>query len=99
MTDHRVVCTEQTDWNSQGHGRIIAIGTGDDVDQAGRRWTVAETYAALDAGHTFHVISPTTRKKSWVGKYTVNGIPTLRSYADKVWDNNLDSLRGCRFAA
>lgn len=97
MSNHRIVCTEQTD-NCPKYGHIIAVGIGDDPNKASDRKTVDQVWAALDAGQTFYTYGGgkvALVHKHWCGC----GRKTLRSAADCTTLNNLDSLRVCAFAA
>lgn len=92
MADYRITCvTESRNAGHDGHIRIVGSGT--------TRWTVTEARAAIDAGHTFHTISPSTGKRAEVRKWTCThsscDYKTLKSAADAVTDNNLDNLPPC----
>ncbi len=72
-------------------------GTGTNADKADQRWTVTEVITAMDAGHQFYTQGKASGKTAWVEKYWCSacGAWHIRSVADAVTDNNLDSLRAC----
>jgi hypothetical protein len=96
MSSYRIVCTEQSDPGSAGHGHILAVGVGTDPTSATDRWTVAQVRMAIQDGDRFYTVSPSTGKVANVVRYDCwCGIKTIRSTPDAVDDNNLDSLRLC----
>ena len=96
MSAIQIVCTEQTGCSTGGH--ILAVGTGDNSSSASGRWTVAEVWAAMDAGHTFYTYGG--GQVALVHKYRCGcGLGSLRSAADATTLNNLDYLRLCSWKA
>lgn len=96
--DYRIVCTEQVP--AAAHPRdakIVAVGTGTDPDRADQRWTVSDVVSAMDRGDRFYTRGKASGKAAWVEKYWCApcGEWHIRSEADAVTDNNLDSLREC----
>ncbi|HEX8082421.1 MAG TPA: DUF3892 domain-containing protein [Jatrophihabitans sp.] len=93
MTDYEIVCTNQE--SDHGHITHVGLGVGDGTYYS--RPTVAEVYALIDAGHYFHTGSSDAGDYATVAKFdcTQCGRPTLRSHADKYWNNNLDNLGNC----
>ena len=98
MATYRIVCTVET---PSGHSiqqtHIVAVGVGDDPNEAARRWTLDEVLAAIDHGDILYTRGTTSNKLALVEKYTCT--PCRRVYiqsaADAVTDNSLDSLRPC----
>lgn len=96
MTQHRVVCTEQTGCRQGGH--ILKVGTGSNANQASESWTVAEVWDAIDRGHAFYTYADGLTAN--VEKYRCPcGLGSLRSSRDATTANNLDNLRICRWQA
>jgi len=98
MSQYRVVCTEQVPASAHPqNAKIVAVGTGSDPDRARQRWTVVEVIAAMDNGHHFYTQGKSSGRVAWVEKYWCDlcGAWHIRTEADAVLDNNLDSLRGC----
>ena len=57
---------------------------------------MAQVYEFMDSGTEFRTTSPTTGQIVAVGKYQCScGMRTLRSHADKQWNDNLDNLPRC----
>jgi hypothetical protein len=98
MADYRIICTNQEPADRSTHdAHIVAVGTGTSPDSYTRKWTVAEVYAAMDRGDTFHTIGRTSGRRAEVRKWSCRGCrrSTLRSASDAVTDNNLDELPQC----
>lgn len=96
MSQYKIVCTLQEPRckpNTEAH--IVKAGTGDNGWST--LWTVAEIYAAMDKGDVFYTVSPSTGKVAIVHKWTCSwcNLRSIRSAADAVTDNNLDSLNRC----
>lgn len=102
MSRYRIVCTEQVPaGNHPTNAKIVAVGTGHLPGKATHRWTVAEVISAMDRGNVFYTQGPQSGKVALVEKYwcTSCGEYHIRSSADAVTNNNLDSLRYCHWAA
>jgi hypothetical protein len=101
MADHRVVCTDQIPSNYHPKGRIVAVGIGTDSGKASQQMSVAEVVSAIDRGHRFYTVGDTSGRTAWVEKYWCSpcGGWHIKTRADAVWDNNLDSLRACRWSS
>jgi hypothetical protein len=100
VASYRIVCTEQVPaTNHPRNAKIVAVGTGNDPDKATQRWTVSEVVSAMDSGNAFYTKGRTSGKVARVEKYWCGSCNAwhIRSSADAVTDNNLDSLRGCRW--
>ena len=96
MASYRIVCTEQVPVSQPTtHAHIVAVGTGASANKAEQRWTVDEVWAAIDRRDTFYTKGETSGKIAYVRKHVCCNRRTLRSDADAVRDNNLDSLRRC----
>ena len=98
MADHRVVCTEQVPASAHPrNAKIVAVGTGTDPGKASKRWTVAKVVGAIDQGHRFYTQGKASGKIALVEKYWCGACAVwhIRTNADAVLDNNLDSLRTC----
>ena len=81
----------RSSWGAQGHGHILQAGP-----SGAERYTVEQIRGFLDSGNDFYVVGQNSGRRSQVAKYDCSrGIRTIRSYADGVWDNNLDSLPSC----
>jgi Protein of unknown function (DUF3892) len=95
MPNHRIVCVN----TEHPHSHITLVGTGTAADTYSRTWTVKEVRTALENGDRFYTVSASTGKEADVraDNCNVNGciVPTIRSKADAVTDNNLDNMRGC----
>ena len=94
----RIVCTDQEPvYQPTTHAHIVSVGTGDDPNRASKKWTLAEVVQAIDSGHEFYTIGLKTGRVAIVEKcYCGYCWKThIRSAADSVHDNNLDSLRRC----
>jgi hypothetical protein len=89
VSEYLITCVRKSAPTAAGHQHIIGVGVG------AQQLTVQDVYRLMDAGHTFRTVSPTTGREVPVAKYRCCGIDTLRSYADKQWDDNLDALRRC----
>ncbi|WP_300613466.1 DUF3892 domain-containing protein [Trebonia sp.] len=89
MSEYLITCVRKGAPTGAGHRHIIGVGIG------AQRVTVQDVYLLMDAGHKFRTVSPTTGLEVPVAKYRCCGIDTLRSYADKRWDDNLDALPPC----
>ena len=99
MSTYRIVCTDQIPFqNHPTRAKIVSVGTGSDASKAETKWTVAEVIAAIDQGHSFYTKGPQSGKIAYVEKYWCASCSEwhIRSKADAVVDNNLDSLRRCR---
>ncbi len=100
MARYRIVCTEQVSATAHpNNAKIVAVGTGTDPGKAEKRWTVAEVVTAMDSGDTFYTEGETSGRVAEVEKYWCAACPAwhIRSKADAVTDNNLDSLRSCNW--
>lgn len=97
---YRIVCTEQEPVNQPTtHAHIVAVGTGTDPNKAEKRWTLDEVIVALDCGTLFYTVGEQSGKTAFIEKYICSKCVRthIRSKPDAVFDNNLDSLRRCRF--
>lgn len=90
MADAQITCIIKPNVNSP-HEHITHVGG------TGWRWTREDTIASIDAKtNTFYVLDPRSGKRSDVGVVRPEGrTPSLRSYADGDWNNNLLSLNQC----
>lgn len=97
MTDHRVVCTTQTD-NCPERGHILTVGTGS-PEVATQQWTVQQAWNAIDLGHRFYTYA--NGHTALVNKYVCPhcGGKTLRTRSDATVANNLDKLPACPWRA
>jgi hypothetical protein len=100
MARYRIVCTNQEPaGNPPTHAHIVAVGTGNNPNQADRKWTLAEVLAAMDRGDTFYTQGVNSGKIAGVEKYYCAKCQRtyIRSTPDAVQDNNLDNLPRCNF--
>ncbi len=98
MSTYRIVCTEQEPASQPPtHAHIVAVGTGSNSGTADRRWTLNEVLTAMDRGDRFYTQGDVSGKVAYVEKYVCRPCQRtyIRSTADAVPDNNLDSLRRC----
>jgi hypothetical protein len=96
MATYRVVSTvKQSSGHSNQEEHIVAVGVGDDPNTAVRRWALDAVLAAMNLADIFYTQSTTSGKVALVEKYTCTqcGRVYIRSAADAVTDNDLDSLR------
>lgn len=102
MASYRIVCTEQIPFSYHpSQAKIVAVGTGDDPYKAAERFTVEEVVSLMDQGHFFYTKGLTSGKIAYVEKYWCSTCQEwhIRTEADAVTDNNLDSLRYCNWKA
>lgn len=96
MGDHWVVCTNQ-DPSGASHDRAHIVQVGHQGTKEVLLEAVETVRRKLDAGHSYHTVSPSTGTRASVHKVDCRcGFKTIRSAADAVLDNNLDNLRACR---
>ncbi|GAA1725873.1 DUF3892 domain-containing protein [Aeromicrobium alkaliterrae] len=97
MSDHRIVCCEQTGCSTSGH--IVAVGIGSDPKKAKKRMTVREVWTAMDDGDRFYT-ADADGNTAWVKKLWCGcGKGSLKSEPDRTTANNLDNLRLCSWSA
>lgn len=81
------------------HRHIVSVGIGGWAATPTRKLSVARVRAAIAAGQTFFTYSQSTQQAALVHAATCDKegctVETLRSAADAVWDNDLDSLAAC----
>lgn len=97
---YRIVCTEQEPAGAPPqHAHIVAVGIGDDQNAASKRLTLQEVIAMIDRGNQFYTKGERSGLIAQVIKVPCArcGRFIIRSTPDAVRDNNLDSLRYCRF--
>jgi hypothetical protein len=92
MADYQIICVDRIDSATPPHHQhIVRVGV-----PGGEQFGIQEAWAAIDHGHQFHTISPTTRVRAEVKQWTCeHGVRTLRSSPDAEIDNNLDYLDHC----
>ncbi len=88
MSEFLITCVSKS-LTLAGHRHIVSVGIGD------KQYYVAAIYQAMNDGHTFRTVSPTSGQLTPVAKYRCCGLDTLRSLADQKQDDNLDNLPGC----
>ena len=96
MATYRIVWTvKEPSGHSNQEEHIVAVGVGDDPDRAVRRWTLDQIVAAMDLADIFYARGAASDQVALVETYTCAqcGRVYIRSAADAVTDNNLDSLR------
>ena len=81
------------------HAHIVSVGIGNDPSKADSKMTLGQVIAAIDAGDTFWTYGEGSKKWAQVHKVSCDrcGRTIIRSGPDAVKDNNLDSLRRCRW--
>jgi hypothetical protein len=99
----RVVCTDQLPLGvSPLCASIVTIGVSDNGSEfATEQLSVYETVRQIDQGVMFYVVGLETGKVALVEKYWCIRCSKyhIRTRADSTSDNNLDSLRYCRWKA
>ena len=99
MTTYRVICTIQEPASQPPkHAHIVSIGVGTTTDHYNQRFTLLQVIQMMNNGDRFYTQGPQSGKSAWVEKYYC---PHCRQYhiksaADAVLDNNLDSLPYCK---
>lgn len=92
------MCTNQEPVSApKTHAHIVRVGIGDNPAAADEAMTLAQVLNAIDAGDTFYTKGTTSGKVAEVDAVPCAhcGHRVIRSRADAVSDNNLDSLRTC----
>ena len=100
MTKYRIVCTDQEPvYQPTNHAHIVSVGIGNEAGKADAKMTLAQVIAAIDAGDEFWTYGDESKRWARVHKVPCGncGRFIIRSAADAVTDNNLDSLRRCRW--
>ena len=95
---YRVVCDNQVPLDQpKTHAHIVEVGTGTTPQHYDRLWSVAEVIAANGRGDVFYALSASTGEAARVivVRCSVCGQQIVRSSADAITDNNLDSLPDC----
>jgi hypothetical protein len=101
MSTYRIVCTDQEPASQPPqHAHIVAVGVGDDPERATQRLTLAEVLQMMERGDNFFTKGVQSGKIALVDKYWCQHCRQyhIRSAADAVKDNNLDSLRYCNWS-
>ena len=99
MSRYRIVCTEQEPaTNHPKNAHIVAVGVGNDPNQANGRFTLSQVLQKMDNGDTFFTKGLQTGKVAELVDYKCAycGKRHIRSASDATTDNNLDDLRICR---
>lgn len=87
--EYLITCVRKSARTAAGHQHITSVGIGTG------RYSVAQIYEFMDAGHTFRTASASTGVEAPIARYHCCGVNTLRSHSDRVWDDNLDKLPQC----
>lgn len=92
MTEYQVVCV--TLLRPAQHRHILGIGTA--TSYAPTRWTVDDVWSAIAGGDRFYT-NDSRGRRAFVERWQCRrcGLRTLRTRADAVTDNNLDTLPPC----
>lgn len=96
---YRIICTRQLPVsNPTSHAHITHVGTGATTANYELLWTVQQVFDAMARGEKFYTVSPSTGKIASVTRVKCPRCThdVLRSAADAVTDNNLDSLPKCQ---
>jgi hypothetical protein len=99
VAEHRIVCTVQEPYDQPTtHAHIVSVGIGSDPDKASDSWTLRRVLDAMANGDQFYTQGVSSGKVARVQAVacSVCRHTIIRSSADAVYDNNLDSLRRCR---
>jgi hypothetical protein len=97
MATYRIVCTvKEPSGHQNPKEHIVAVGVGDVVSMV-THWTLDAVLAAMDLADIFYTQGATSDRVALVQKYpcTQCGRVYIRSAADAVTDDDLDSLRRC----
>ena len=97
----RIVCVDRstTKTATGTHSHITGVGIGENEAIADAHLTVEAVRRRLDDGERFYTVSPSAGEEQDVAKLDCScGIKTIRSIHDDKTDDNLDSLRQCRFS-
>src|SRR5262245_26039533 len=100
MARYRIVCTQQEPANHPPtDAHIVNVGTGSDPKKADRMWTSDEVLNAMKRGDTFYTQGEQSGKVANVEPYACSNCRRtyIRSSPDRVYDNDLDSLRTCHW--
>jgi hypothetical protein len=98
MARYRITCTNQVPSNhppQQAH--IVQVGIGVTADTYRQLLTIDEVIAAMGRGEEFYTKGETSGREASVHKFWCTPCSRyyIRSGADAVTDNNLDSLTYC----
>jgi hypothetical protein len=97
MATYGIVCTvKEPSGHPNPKEHIVTVGVGEDVRTAAQ-WTLDAVLAAMDLADIFYTQGTTRDRVALVQKYLCAqcGRVYIRSAADAVTDNDLDSLRRC----
>jgi hypothetical protein len=99
MSTYRVICTNQEPASQPPqHAHIVAIGVGTITDPYNQRFSLPQTIQMMTNGDRFYTQGPRSGKTAWVEKFYCSYCRQyhIKSTADTVEDNNLDSLPYCQ---
>jgi hypothetical protein len=99
MTIYRVICTNQEPAHQPPqHAHIVAIGVGTSTDHYSQRFTLLQVIQMMNNGDRFYTQGSQSGKTAWVEPYFCPHCRQnhIKSTADAVSDNNLDSLPYCQ---
>lgn len=99
MATYRIVCTNQQPANNPPrHAHIVAVGVGIEPTRYTQSFTLAQVLQMMINGDKFYTQGVRTGKIAWVERYSCSHCNQwhIRSAADAVTDNNLDSLSSCQ---
>jgi hypothetical protein len=99
MATYRVICTIQEPASQPPqHAHIVAVGVGASTDHYDQRFTLPQVIQMMTNGDRFFTYGPRSGKTAWVEKYFCPHCHQyhIKSTADAVEDNNLDSLPYCK---
>jgi hypothetical protein len=99
MATYRVICTIQEPASQPPkHAHIVSVGVGTTTDHYSQRFTLSQVIQMMTNGDRFYTLGPKSGKSAWVEKYVCSHCRQyhIKSAADAVEDNNLDSLPYCQ---
>jgi hypothetical protein len=99
MASYRVICTNQEPASQPPqHAHIVSIGVGNTTDHYNQRFSLQEVIKMIDRGDQFYTVGQQSGKTARVEKFVCSHCRQyhIRSSADAVHDNNLDSLPYCK---
>jgi hypothetical protein len=99
MAIYRVICTNQEPASQPPqHAHIVSVGVGTITEHYNQRFSLPQVIQMMTNGDCFYTQGPRSGKTAWVEKYFCPHCRQfhIKSAADAVIDNNLDSLPSCQ---
>lgn len=99
MATYRIICTNQEPASQPPkHAHIVSVGVGTATEHYDQRFTLSQVIQMMTNGDRFFTLGARSGKTAWVEKYYCSYCRQyhIKSAADAVEDNNLDSLPYCK---